>query len=108
MAKVNIPNPTPEQIEQWKKEYATKDKCIHRITSASGKVGYVHDPDRKTLSLAMTRIAQNNIIGGVEAILDNCWLGGDESLKTNDKSFMGLANQIEQLIQAETVTLEKL
>ena len=104
----NITNPTPDQIAQWKKEYAAKGKDIHKVTTASGKVGYLHDPDRKTLSLAMTRIAQNNIVGGVEAILNNCWLGGDESIKTDDKSFMGLAGQIDKLIQTEVVTLEKL
>lgn len=104
----NITNPTPEQIEQWKKEWAAKGKNIHKVTTAGGKVGYLHDPDRKTLSLAMSRLAQNNIVGGVEAVLNNCWLGGDESIKANDKSFMGLANQIDKLIETETVTLEKL
>ncbi|HML64647.1 MAG TPA: hypothetical protein PKC55_07450 [Dysgonomonas sp.] len=104
----DIENPTPDQIAKWKKEWAEKGKSIHKVTTASGKVGYLHDPDRKTLSLAMTRIAQNNIVGGVEAVLNNCWLGGDESIKTDDKSFMGLASQIDKLIQTETVTLEKL
>lgn len=105
--KGNITNPTAEQIAQWKNEYKAKDKAVHKLV-VGDKTGYIHDPDRKTLSLAMTRIAQNNIVGGVEAILENCWLGGDEAIKTNDRYFMGAANIIDKLIQSETATLEKL
>lgn len=105
--KENIINPTPEQVEAWKREYSAKDKNVHKLI-VGDKVGYIHDPDRKTLSLAMSRIAGNNIIGGVEAILENCWLGGDEAIKYNDKYFMGAAGIVDKLIQAEAAILEKL
>lgn len=103
----NTQNPTPEQVEAWKKEWGAKDKRIHKLT-VGDKVGYIHDPERKTLSRAMNQIAQNNIVGGVETILENCWLGGDEAIKINDRYFMGAANIIDKLIQAESATLEKL
>lgn len=99
----NSTKPISEQIEQWKK----KHNEVHKI-SVGGKVAYIHDPDRKTLSLAMMRIAKNDIIGGCEAILENCWLGGDDEIKTNNRLFMGAINIVGELITAETATLEKL
>lgn len=105
--KTNILNPTPAQIAGFKTEWSAKGKNVHKLV-VGDKVGYIHDPDRKTLSLAMTRIAKNDIIGGVEAILANCWIAGDETIKTDDRYFMGAAGIVDKLIQAETATLEKL
>lgn len=107
MAEKNIQNPTKEQIEAWKKEYNAKGLDVHKLI-VGDKVGYIHSPNRQTLSLAMQRIAKNDIVGGVEAVLDNCWLGGDTEIKTVNKYFMGAANIIDKLISAETATLEKL
>lgn len=107
MAKDNIQNPTKDQIEAWKKDCNAKGLDIHKLI-VGDKVGFIHSPDRKTLSLAMTRIAKNDIVGGVEAVLENCWLGGDTEIKTVNKYFMGAANVIDKLISAETATLEKL
>lgn len=71
-------------------------------------MGYLRSIDRKTFSLATTRIAKNDLVGGCEAILENCWLGGDEEIKTNDRLFMGAVGVVGDLISVETATLEKL
>ncbi|WP_165026815.1 hypothetical protein [Dysgonomonas sp. ZJ279] len=103
MAEKNISNPSEAQINKWKKEHNE----VH-VLKVGGKIGYLHNPDRATLSLAMMRIAKNDILGGCTAILENCWLGGDEEIKTNDKLFMGAVGVVGELITAETATLEKL
>lgn len=107
MENKNITTPTSEQIAAFKSEWGAKGKKVYKLV-VGDKVGYIHDPDRKTLSLAMTRIAKNDIIGGVEAILENCWVAGDEAIKTDDRYFMGAAGIVDQLIQAESAVLEKL
>lgn len=98
-----ITQPTEAKIEEWKRKYGTVHKlCIE------DKVGYLKSPDRKTLSLAMTRIAKSDIVGGSEAILENCWLGGDEEIKSDDTLFMAAIGKVGELIQVKEATLEKL
>ncbi|NDV45504.1 hypothetical protein D0T49_00355 [Paludibacter sp. 221] len=96
-------NPTPEQIAGWKKQY----KTVHKLTIGD-KVAYLKNPDRRTLSLAMTKIAKSDIIGGSEAILENCWLGGDAEIKTDDELFMAAVGKVGDLIQVKDAELEKL
>lgn len=99
----NIINPTPEQIDAWKKQH----KTIHKLT-ISGKTAYLKNPDRRTLSLAMTKIAKNDIMGGSEVLLENCWLGGNPEIKTDDELFMGAISKVGELIQVKEAELEKL
>lgn len=103
MAKDNITNPTPEQIAGWKEKY----KTVHKLT-IDDKTGYLRKPDRRTLSLAMTKISKGDIIGGSEAILENCWLGGDAEIKTDDDLFMAAVGKVGDLIQVKDAELEKL
>lgn len=103
MAKENIVNPTPEQIEDWKAKY----KTVHKLT-IEGKTAYLRKPDRRTLSLAMTKISKGEIVGGSEAILENCWLGGDTEIKTDDDLFMSAVMKVGDLIQVKEADLEKL
>lgn len=103
MAKENITNPTPEQIQGWKEKY----KTVHKL-SIEDKTAYLRKPDRRTLSLAMTKISKGDIIGGSEAILENCWLGGDTEIKTDDDLFMAATSKVGDLIQVKEAELEKL
>lgn len=103
MAKENISNPTFEEIQDWKEKY----KTVHKL-SVEGKTAYLRKPDRRTLSLAMTKISKGDILGGSEAILENCWLGGDTEIKTDDDLFMSAVSKVGDLIQVKEAELEKL
>lgn len=103
MAKENIINPGPEHIQGWKEKYKTVHKLI-----IEDKIAYLRKPDRRTLSLAMTKISKGDIIGGSEAILENCWLGGDTEIKTDDDLFMAAVSKVGDLIQVKEAELEKL
>lgn len=94
---------TKEQIAEWK----SKHKEVHKL-EVDGHVGYLKNPNRKTLSLAMSRIAKNDILGGCEAILENCWLGGDDAIKTDDTLFMGATSVVGGLIEVKSAKLAKL
>ena len=89
---------TKEQIQEWKKQH----KDIFVISVADKKV-YLRTPDRKTLSYASTLALRFN-----EVILENCWLGGDEEIKTNDELFLAVSSKLPDLIQIKEATLEKL
>lgn len=103
MAKENITNPTPEEIQAWKDKY----KTVHKLT-IEGNVAYLRKPDRRTMSLAMTKISKGDIMGGSEAVLENCWLGGDTEIKTDDDLFLAAVSKVGELIQAKEAELEKL
>lgn len=102
-----ISKPTKEQIAAWKKEFEAKDMEVH-VLKVGDKVAYLHSIDMQTLSLGMSLSAKNDIMGSVKAVLDNCWLGGDEAIKTVPKYFMGAMPFIEQLMAGEIGSMEKL
>jgi len=93
---------TKHQIQEWKKQY----KDIFVISVEDKKV-YLRTPDRKTLSYAST-LATKDPLKFNEVILDNCWLGGDEEIKTNDELFLAVSSKLPDLIQIKEATLEKL
>ena len=93
---------TKEQIKQWKAKY--KEVFVLRVDD---KVAYLRTPDRATLSYAST-LATKDPMKFNEAILTNCWLGGDEEIKTDDALFLSASSKIGELIQIKEATLEKL
>ena len=93
---------TKEQIQEWKNQY----KDIFVISVEDKKV-YLRTPDRKTLSYAST-LATKDPLRFNEVILENCWLGGDEEMKTNDELFLAVSSKLPDLIQIKEATLEKL
>lgn len=93
---------TKEQIKQWKAKY--KEVFVLRVDD---KVAYLRTPDRATLSYAST-LATKDPMKFNEAILTNCWLGGDEDIKTDDALFLSASSKLGELIQIKEATLEKL
>ncbi|EFS97086.1 hypothetical protein HMPREF1977_1576 [Capnocytophaga ochracea F0287] len=93
---------TKEQIKQWKAKY--KEVFVLRVED---KVAYLRTPDRATLSYAST-LATKDPMKFNEAILTNCWLGGDEEIKTDDALFLSASSKLGELIQIKEATLEKL
>ena len=91
-----------EQIKQWKAKY--KEVFVLRVDD---KVAYLRTPDRATLSYAST-LATKDPMKFNEAILTNCWLGGDEEIKTDDALFLSASSKLGELIQIKEATLEKL
>lgn len=93
---------TKEQIKQWKAKY--KEVFVLRVDD---KVAYLRTPDRATLSYAST-LATKDPMKFNEAILTNCWLGGDKEIKTDDALFLSASSKLGELIQIKEAILEKL
>ncbi len=93
------------KIEALKK---ANPKGVWQIANADGsKVAYLRTPTRSEISYATTFLPQDQL-GYADAILQNCWLDGDNELKDNDKYFLALVPQIDQIIEVEQVELKKL
>jgi hypothetical protein len=66
---------------------------------------YLKKPSRKVISMA-TAVGGKDPIRFGELILENCWLGGDEHIKTNDDLFLAANAILGNLIKIKTATLK--
>ena len=92
---------TEKQIADWKKKHGE----VYKVT-VDGKNCYLHKPDRKTLAYVST--AKDTPIRMSELMLNNCWIDGDEEIKTDDALFLGVVQQMGALISIKQAELVKL
>lgn len=100
---------TAEMIEAWKKKHGEVFKVTVDKDLPTEKNAYVRKPNRKELSYAMA--ASNggkDIIAMQEALIRNCWLGGDLEMQTQDEYFFALADKVSELMQKKEGELVKL
>ena len=93
---------TPEQIAEWKSKYTE----IWRI-KIDGHICYVKKPDRKILGYASVA-SKTDPLKFNEVILNNCFIGGSEEIKTNDDLFYGASAVLAELVQVKEAELVKL
>ena len=91
-----------EQIQAWKEEHG-EINCI----KVEDHICYLKKPSRKTLGYA-SMAGKNDPFMFNEVILKNCWLGGDEAIKTDDTLFLSACPQIAEMIEIKKSSLEKL
>lgn len=90
------------QVQSWKNAHGD----VYAVT-VEGSICYLKKPDRQTFR-AITSVGQSDPIRGNEILLDNCWLGGDESIKTNDEKFFAVSGQLAKIIEIKQSDLKKL
>lgn len=93
---------TQKQIEELKSKYGE----VYEV-EVDDKVCYLKKPTRKTLSAAAT-VGQKDPMKYNEIILANCWIQGDEEIKTNDALFLGVSGILSELIDIKEAKLKKL
>lgn len=93
---------TQEEIAAWKKQHGE----IFKLT-VEDKVAYLKKANRKTLAFA-TSTASKDPMKFNEIILNNCWIEGDEEIKTEDSYFLGAMQKLAELIQVKEAELVKL
>lgn len=93
---------SPEQVQEWKAKYG----AVWAL-KVDGSVGYVRSPGRVELSHA-TAAGANNPVRFNETILRDCWLGGDMSLQTDDRKFLGVSGKLNEIIEVAEAEVEKL
>lgn len=93
---------TAEQIEAWKKRHGE----VFAV-EVEGKIAYLKRPDRKGLSAAAV-VGKTDPMKYNEVLLNNCWLSGDEEIKTNDALFLGVSKVLADLVEVKEASLKKL
>ena len=94
---------TAEQIAEWKKKHDE----IYEIGTAD-KVAYLKKPGRNELSFASKMSADGDPYKWNEAIIETCWLGGDEEIKTNDDYFLAVSKQLTEIVKVQDSYIKKL
>lgn len=93
---------TPEQIEEFKKEYGD----VYKI-EVDDKVCFIHKPTRQILDLANASSTKKTSLFN-ETILKNCWLAGDKDMVNVDDYFFGAGNVLGEIIKFKEAQLKKL
>ena len=93
---------TKEQIQEWKKKHGKVFKI-----SCDGKSCYLKRPSRKTLGYASVA-GKDDPLKFNEVILRDCWLGGDEEIRTDDVLFLSVSSQLANIIETKEAELEEL
>jgi hypothetical protein len=92
---------TPAEIEAWKAKHGD----IYAI-EVGQSICYLKKPDRKTMKCVAA--VGNDLIRGNELLLENCWLGGDPAIKTDDSLFFGVSGQLATIIEVQEAAIKKL
>jgi len=92
---------TDKQIAEWKKKHGD----IFKV-EVEDSICYLKKPDRKTMSYVAT--LGNNPVRANEALLENCWLGGDNDIKTNDEKFFGVSSKLNEIVEIKDAEITKL
>lgn len=81
---------------------------IYQIT-VEGRSCIVRKPTRRDLSFAMAGSnGGRDIVKMEEILLGNCWLQGDESLRSDDAAFFAVAEKLAALMETKEAELKKL
>jgi hypothetical protein len=94
--------PSAEQVEQWKKQHGK----VYLI-EVDGRSCYLRQPNRKDLAAA-TASGKKDPLKFNDSILVNCWLAGDEEIRTNDELFLGASQVLDEVLEFKTATIKKL
>lgn len=93
---------TKEQIESWKKKHGD----VFEV-NVDGKTAYLKKPDRKVLGAASV-LGKDDPMKYNETLLENCWLGGDEEIKTDDSLFLGVSSVLAEIIEIKKAEIKKI
>ncbi|MDD3892454.1 MAG: hypothetical protein PHE03_09155 [Bacteroidales bacterium] len=113
--KTEVGKASHEQIEAWKKMWGEVTEI-----EVKGHFCYLRAFDRATLKYALSQMSlkinqetkevdvdMSKIIDIGEVALTNCWIGGSDEIKQNDKLFIAAAMSAGQLMDFYESTLKK-
>ena len=90
-----------QMIQRWKKQHG----AVYEI-AVEGKKGYFRTPSRATLGYALSTQNKDPLAYN-EIIAKNCWLGGDETLLTDDNLFLSICTRLGELVDIKEAELKK-
>lgn len=95
---------TEKKIQEWVQKYGTGN--VFELC-AGKKFAYTYNPvtNLEKWKLAI-RARRKSISDLVDFLLNNCWIDGDESFKTDDAAKLSIEDQVDQLIDVPECNTE--
>jgi hypothetical protein len=99
---------TEAQIKQWKKEFK-EIYAIEVIMDDEGTqaIAYFRKPTLDTITAADKFMKEDPLKGG-DVLFENCWIGGEETIKGNDEARLSCMKHLGKLFQVKVSKLKKL
>lgn len=94
---------TKQKIEEFKAIHGN----VYRYMTKDGKSCLLKSPDLEVIDACRT-ISGGSSIKFDKALVDNCWITGDEELRTVSKYQLGLFDWLGSIIEKVDGDLEKL
>jgi hypothetical protein len=102
------PEEKAKQLEEKAKKLKVKHKEVTLIEIKQfEKHCFLKTPDRKVLRSALMFLREGDAVGAAEVVLTNCWLDGDEDIKTDDKLFFCVLEPLIAMIELGESTVKK-
>jgi len=99
---------TEAQIKQWKQRWGNVAQITVTIDDEGNKAtGFFKKPGLDTIAAAATRMGSDPI-GSGRIVFENCWLGGDEIIKTNDEALFAIILEVNKLFKYRTTEVKNL
>ena len=105
----------PDEIKALKVEHKVDE--LHEIEVVVAKnddgdpidvaVGYIKEPNRNVVALAMRKMSTSDLVGAGDVIIANCFVAGDERLKTDKKVSIAAAFQAANAVDLLTGSIKK-
>lgn len=100
---------TAEQLKAWKEEHGSVLQVSAELGSGNSVTCYLKPvKERHQFAAAYSFIGANKLLEAGELILKNCWLGGDEVIKTDDKTNAAVAMAAYQAMELPTTHTKKI
>lgn len=96
---MSSPNPValdPAQLAAWKAQYG----AVYAL-QVDELVGYVRKPTRADIVRALA-LGKNDPAAIHAHLLENCWLAGNDTIKTDDAAFLAAAVAFGELFPQKT------
>jgi hypothetical protein len=101
---------TDHQIAAWKQAERVDEifQVILKDKKGNRHYGYFRPGNRSTLGAAQMAGAGGNRVSFWEVVADNCWLGGSDSILSDEYLFGGLMTLLVDLYEAADGEIAKL
>lgn len=86
-----------EQIEAWKREHGTVFRYTATKEGSEPKVGYFKKISPQVMDAYESLMKRSKLMAD-DAVINSCWLGGDEEIVKNDDYRMGLRDWLGLLL----------
>lgn len=98
---------TEAQVKQWKSRWGDVTAITVIGDEGARFTGYFKKPDLQTISAA-SRFMESDPVRGGQVVFENCWLGGDPLMKTDDEVTFATLLQVNRLFRILETEVKKM